>query len=50
MLPYHELEYSGFRDVITGLVDRFAIAGANGAKANGAKAIPAGTRRAAPKK
>jgi hypothetical protein len=38
MLPYHELEYSGFRDVITGLVDRFAIAGANGAKANGARA------------
>lgn len=45
MLPYHELEYSGFRDVITGLVDRFAIAGADGAKANGAKAkAPAGAK------
>ena len=25
MLPYHELEYSGFRDTVSGLVDRFRI-------------------------
>jgi hypothetical protein len=25
MLPYHELEYSGFRQSIGDLVDRFAI-------------------------
>lgn len=25
MLPYHELEYSGFRDTVTNLVNRFAI-------------------------
>ncbi|MSQ11219.1 MAG: fructose 1,6-bisphosphatase [Dehalococcoidia bacterium] len=29
MLPYHELEYSGFRDVITDLLGRFAIAPEN---------------------
>ena len=27
MLPYTELEYSGFRDIVTGLQDRFAIRG-----------------------
>ena len=33
MLPYSELEYSGFRDTVSGLVDRFAFR--NGSKGNG---------------
>ena len=33
MLPYTELEYSGFRDTVTGLVDQFAFR--NGSKGNG---------------
>jgi fructose 1,6-bisphosphate aldolase/phosphatase len=49
MLPYHELEYSGFRDVITGLVGQFRFADGAAAHANGAKATPS-ARRASPKK
>jgi len=33
MLPYTELEYSGFRDTVSGLVDRFTFR--NGGKGNG---------------
>jgi fructose 1,6-bisphosphate aldolase/phosphatase len=35
MLPYHELEYSGFRDTVEGLLSRFAIrnGSSDGAKA-----------------
>ena len=40
MLPYTELEYGGFRDTVTGLVDRFAFR--DGASAGTPVAAPAG--------
>ncbi len=40
MLPYTELEYGGFRDTVTGLVDRFAIR--NGRQVGSASGVGTG--------